>query len=88
MLIINTRDQVVRLKKQQRVGKLTACNGTIAEVSGTEVNADQLDWKTIVIGKIPSEEKNQILQLLREYEDVFAKIPRSQIQSQTLRIKL
>ena len=61
VFFVATRAQVVRLKKQQYIGKLTGCNGAIAEVSGTEANTEQLDWKTVVIGEIPSKEKNQIL---------------------------
>ena len=72
--LVNIRDEEVVVHKQNRIGKLTACHATVAEIEGT--TNEQLDWTAVAIGDILVEDKNQILELLKGYEDVFAKNPK------------
>ena len=70
--VINTTDAEISLRKGGRLGKLAACSETIAVVDFEEVGEKGIDWSKANIGDIPEEERSKILQLLQEYEDVFA----------------
>ena len=73
-VVVNTTDSDVCLKKNCHLGKLTARSKTVAVVDTedcTETSA--INWEQARIGDLPASDRKDILNLLKEYEDVFAK---------------
>ena len=71
--VINTTKEEIILRKDGRLGKLSACAETVATVDFEEVGGNGIDWSNVKIGDVPDDDRAKIMKLLREYEDVFAK---------------
>ena len=73
VMVVNTTDKDIVLKKSGRLGKLHPCAETIAEVNFEGDDKNPIDWSKANIGAIPETDRAKVLNLLQEYEDVFAK---------------
>ena len=73
--VVNTTEKEIRLRKDGRLGKLTACAETVAEVD-FEGGGKGVEWDKAVIGDVTEADRTKILTLLKEYEDVFARNPK------------
>ena len=73
-VVVNTTNSDICLKKNCHLGKLTARLKTVAVVdSDTSAENSSIDWEQARIGDLPDADKEDILNLLKEYEDVFAR---------------
>ena len=74
--VVNTTSEEITLRKDGRLGKLTECAETIAQVDFEEVKEPSVDWSKVNIGDIPDKNRSSIMELLKKYEDVFAANPK------------
>ena len=52
--IVNTTDDEIKLKKDYRIGKLTECAETVAEMDSKVFDENEIDWNNVTIGDIPN----------------------------------
>lgn len=71
--VVNVTSQDIVLRKDGRLGKLTECAETVAEVDFEDYEGQSIDWTKVNIGDIPDADRTRVLQLLEKYKDVFAK---------------
>ena len=76
VMVVNTTDNEIVLRKAGRLGKLSSCAETVAELSFEGEIKEGIDWSQANIGDIPAADRDRVLSLLKEYEDVFAKNPK------------
>ena len=70
--IINTNDVEIKLPNRQYMGKIFPCFETISVVD-TDTKGNHFDLEKITIGKnVPVNERKRILEVLKQYEHVFA----------------
>ena len=76
-VVVNTSDKEIGLKKDSHLGKLTTCADTVAVVNREHLEGTTaIDWEKARIGEVPDADRQDILELLKEYEDVFSKNPK------------
>ena len=76
VMVVNTTDEDIVLRKSGRLGKLNQCAETVAELSFEGDTEGGIDWSQADIGDIPAADRTRVLNLLKEFEDVFAKNPK------------
>ena len=76
VMVVNTTDEEIVLRNSGRLGKLCPCAETVAEISFEGDVKGGIDWSQANIGDIPAADRTRVLNLLKEFEDVFAKNPK------------
>ena len=72
-VVVNTTDIDICRNKNCHLGKLAARSKTVAVVNSENFGKKSpIDWEQVRIGDLPETDREDILNLLKEYEDVFA----------------